>query len=68
MKKIAVLLSIMAFLDLSVTAQDIEKVMKDFEKALKNPAATPYGNNKVAGKFYDIRGFKMYAEVYVWTR
>lgn len=24
----------------------------------------PYGNNKAAGKYYDIRGFKMYAEVY----
>jgi len=24
----------------------------------------PYGNNKEAGKFYDIRGFKMYCEVY----
>lgn len=26
--------------------------------------AIPYGNNKAAGKYYDIRGFKMYAEVY----
>lgn len=24
----------------------------------------PYGNNKEAGKFYDIRGFKMYCEIY----
>ncbi len=24
----------------------------------------PYGNNKAVGKYYDIRGFKMYAEVY----
>lgn len=24
----------------------------------------PYGNNKSSGKFYDIRGFKMYAETY----
>jgi len=24
----------------------------------------PYGNNKEAGKYYDIRGFKMYCEVY----
>lgn len=28
-------------------------------------AQTPaYGNNKDAGKFYDIRGFKMYCEIY----
>jgi len=26
--------------------------------------AIPYGNNKEAGKYYDIRGFKMYCEVY----
>jgi len=26
--------------------------------------ATPYGHNKDAGKFYDIRGFKMYCEIY----
>ena len=24
----------------------------------------PYGNNPQAGKFYDIRGFKMYCEIY----
>jgi pimeloyl-ACP methyl ester carboxylesterase len=24
----------------------------------------PYGNNKAVGKYYDIRGFKMYCEVY----
>jgi pimeloyl-ACP methyl ester carboxylesterase len=26
--------------------------------------AIPYGNNPVAGKYYNIRGFKMYCEVY----
>lgn len=25
---------------------------------------TPYGNNKAAGKYYNIRGFKMYCETY----
>ena len=30
----------------------------------KTTAAIPYGNNKDAGKYYDIRGFKMYCEVY----
>jgi pimeloyl-ACP methyl ester carboxylesterase len=28
------------------------------------PAAIPYGNNSAAGKYYDVRGFKMYCEVY----
>ncbi|MBS1567228.1 MAG: alpha/beta hydrolase [Bacteroidetes bacterium] len=27
-------------------------------------SATPYGNNPAAGKYYDIRGFKMYCEIY----
>ena len=26
--------------------------------------AIPYGNNPAAGKFYDIRGIKMYCEIY----
>jgi pimeloyl-ACP methyl ester carboxylesterase len=30
----------------------------------EKPAVIPYGNNAAAGKFYDIRGFKMYTEVY----
>lgn len=30
----------------------------------KPASAIPYGNNKQAGKYYDIRGFKMYCEVY----
>jgi len=46
------------------SAQDIEKVMKDFENILKDPGAIPYGNNKAAGKYYNIRGFKMYCEEY----
>lgn len=30
----------------------------------KDSSAIPYGKNNATGKFYDIRGFKMYAEVY----
>jgi pimeloyl-ACP methyl ester carboxylesterase len=29
-----------------------------------NANAVPYGNNPAAGKYYDIRGFRMYCEVY----
>lgn len=48
-----------------VKAQDdIEKVMKEYEKMLSNPNSTQYGNNKAAGKYYNIRGFSMYCEVY----
>jgi len=27
-------------------------------------AAIPYGNNPAAGKYYELRGFKMYCETY----
>ena len=42
-------------------AQDFEK---QFEELTKNKTGIPYGNNKTAGKFYNIRGFNMYAETY----
>ena len=32
--------------------------------AQQTTTSVPYGNNKDAGKYYEIRGFKMYAEVY----
>jgi pimeloyl-ACP methyl ester carboxylesterase len=41
--------------------QDIEK---QFAELTKNTTTVPYGNNKNAGKFYNLRGFKMYAETY----
>lgn len=46
----------------SVFAQsDLEK---DFANLTKNTTGIPYGNNKATGKYYNIRGFKMYAETY----
>jgi pimeloyl-ACP methyl ester carboxylesterase len=48
---------------LLVSAQDIKKLEADFQKQISDPKSL-YGHNKVAGKYYDIRGFKMYAEVY----
>lgn len=39
-------------------------VQKEFERLTKNTTGVPYGSNKAAGKFYDVRGFKMYAETY----
>src|SRR5450755_3558524 len=47
----------------SLYAQDMAQLRKDFEDQLKN-GKVPYGNNPAAGKFYDIRGFKMYCETY----
>jgi len=46
----------------TVFAQDeMDSLSKQFEAMMKN---SPYGNNKQAGKYYNIRGFKMYAETY----
>ncbi len=45
-------------------SQDIKKITDDFERSLKDSTAFPYGHNQAAGKYYELRGFKMYAEVY----
>ena len=45
-------------------AQDPVKVVEEYEKMLKDPHAVPYGHNIAKGKYYTIRGFKMYCEVY----
>ncbi|MGZ3951839.1 MAG: alpha/beta fold hydrolase, partial [Flavisolibacter sp.] len=43
---------------------DMGTLEKEFQNRLKNTTGIPYGSNKAAGKYYDIRGFKMYAETY----
>ncbi len=55
--------AVAVFLSQCLLAQDTE-LNSRFERLLKNPTSTPYGQNKSAGKFYNIRGFKMYAETY----
>jgi pimeloyl-ACP methyl ester carboxylesterase len=63
MRKIFALVLSAQILSLPVIAQDIDKIVKDFEDKLKDSTVL-YGHNKMAGKYYDIRGFKMYAEIY----
>ncbi len=43
---------------------DTDKINADLEKKAKDPKAVPYGRNKEVGKYYQMRGFKMYCEVY----
>ncbi|MBS1669619.1 MAG: alpha/beta hydrolase [Bacteroidetes bacterium] len=62
MKKIF-LLSLIVGNYLVCHSQDIKKIMQDFQDQMKN-GKVPYGNNPAAGKYYDIRGFKMYCETY----
>lgn len=65
MKKIIAFVFLLQLTTLFAIAQeDMGKVEKDFEKMLKSPNGVPYGNNKAVGKYYNIRGFKMYCEVY----
>lgn len=63
LKKIYLLI-LVQFIVLFVIAQDVKKISEQFQKDLSDTISFPYGNNKAAGKYYDIRGFKMYAEVY----
>ena len=63
MRNILAFAAIFQFLTTVATGQDMDKIRKDFEGILKD-SSVKYGHNKSAGRFYDIRGFKMYAEVY----
>ncbi len=48
---------------LAAFGQDIEKISAEFNARLSDPK-TLYGHDSTAGKYYDIRGFKMYCETY----
>lgn len=61
MKK-AYLLLLPLFFSFYTVAQD--EIEKEMARLTKNTTGIPYGNNKAAGKYYDIRGFRMYAETY----
>jgi len=43
---------------------DMSSLEKEFQRLTKNTSGIPYGHNKATGKYYSIRGFKMYAETY----
>ena len=62
-KNISVLLFGLSFMTCAA-AQDVKKIAEQFQKDIANTKDFPYGNNKDAGKYYEIRGFKMYAEIY----
>jgi pimeloyl-ACP methyl ester carboxylesterase len=60
------ILSVVLFTTIALTAwsQDMKKIQDDMQKNLADTKNFPYGNNKAVGKYYNIRGFKMYCEVY----
>jgi pimeloyl-ACP methyl ester carboxylesterase len=61
MRKI-IAISVVLFCSFTLFAQnEMDSLSDAFQNMMKN---SPYGNNKEAGKYYTIRGFKMYAETY----
>jgi pimeloyl-ACP methyl ester carboxylesterase len=63
MKKTLLILLVTSLMLTRVSAQDISAIANDFQKTMNDPKS-PYGHNKDAGKYFDIRGIKMYCEVY----
>ncbi len=63
MKKIYSVLALLFSFVIAFSQTDFEKLQAEFEKKMNDPNLI-YGRNDAAGKYYDIRGFKMYAEVY----
>jgi len=64
MRKLNLLfIALLAISSLAIS-QDIKKIKEQAQKDMSDSTNFPYGNNKKAGKYYNVRGFKMYAEVY----
>ncbi|MGC4037596.1 MAG: alpha/beta hydrolase [Chitinophagaceae bacterium] len=65
MQKLLLTCFMLYSISVDTTAQvNAQKKMAEFEKAIRDSVANPYGHNKATGKYYNIRGFKMYAETY----
>jgi len=63
MRKLLLFLAINSFVLISFSQDELAKLQAEFEKMTKDPKNI-YGQNKAVGKYYTIRGFKMYVEVY----
>lgn len=57
------LITILSFSQANNEKSDIEKMRAEYER-LTNDPKLPYGKNNVTGKYYDVRGIKMYTETY----
>jgi pimeloyl-ACP methyl ester carboxylesterase len=64
MKKNIPFICFLFFVSSVAFSQDVNKIRQQINKDMADSINFPYGSNKKAGKYYDIRGFKMYAEVY----
>jgi pimeloyl-ACP methyl ester carboxylesterase len=63
MKKLLFLLCGHLIVFVVFSQDEFAKLQAEFEKMMSDPKNI-YGKNKAVGKYYNIRGFKMYAEVY----
>ena len=64
MKKIFLLIvTVISFSVITFSQDEFAKLQAEFEKMMNDPKNI-YGKNKAVGKYYNIRGFKMYVEVY----
>lgn len=64
MRKLLLLLLVCtSFAFVSFSQDEFAKLQAEFEKMMNDPKNV-YGKNKAVGKYYNIRGFKMYVEVY----
>ncbi len=64
MKKLLATIFLLQFIAYLSIGQDLTAIRKDLEQRMTGKKGVPYGNNAAAGKYYNIRGFKMYCEVY----
>ena len=64
MRKLIIVIFLGLLIGTASQAQDMAKVLADFQKIMGDTSSGSYGNNPKAGKYYDIRGIKMYCEVY----
>jgi len=61
MKKIIAIILLQLVYSIAFSQNEFDKIRNEFDSMSKG---TTYGKNDAAGKYYDIRGFKMYCETY----
>lgn len=63
MKKFILVFCFLVGIYISVQAQDLDKIRKEYEEMVKH-SPVPYGHNKSVGKYYSVRGINIYTETY----
>lgn len=61
MRQIIIAFSVLFSSLVAFAQNEVDSIVQEFQRLMEN---SPYGNNKAAGKYYNIRGFNLYAETY----